>query len=378
MPKTKVNLNPKLIQKDSNLCNLFCKAKIRYKNSTCSVNMENNYLTYIIDNTSNILKYNFMTENNIPISYTLKKIIPYIPSIHQIENSSYDMEVHLYHQSSDQTKTLVVAVLINIGDNITNSSDFLWNIINPLKNTTPSTQPKSISVYSNWTPSNLLPMIRSFYTYANAGDLFNNKPEDTNTTYIIYENNVNIHIKDFKILNDSINGRNNKVSNVKYLNNLEVFYNNDLPVGLGSALKGKSYYKCQKVITNNGSKTISSNTTNINNKTKSYNFFTTSGWYTLRGIIILIIIIASLYYLIFPSLNYSFDYNKLFYEVYNSEGIEVFDPIKEQVVKLGQDELKLEKNLFLINRYIKKLIKIRTNNKLGFDLSADTFFNKFL
>lgn len=381
MPKTKVNLNSKLIRENSNLCNLFCNAKITYKNTSCSFNIEeNNYLTYTIDNTSkNTIKYNLMTENNKPITYTLKKIIPYIPSIHKIENSSYDMEVHLYHKNSDETKTLVVVVLINIGDNITNSSDFLWNIINPLKNKPPSIEPKSLGVSNNWNPNNLLPMIRSFYTYTNAGDLIDNKPEGTNTTYIIYENNVNIHIKDFNILNDSINGRNNKASNVKYLNNLEVFYNNDLPVGLGSALKGKSYYKCQKVITNNGSKTISSNTTNTKNKTKSYNFFTTPGWYTLRGILILIIIFASLYYLIFPSLNYSFDYNKLVYEVCkSSKVIEVFDPIKKQVVKLDSDQLKLEENLFLTNRYIKELIKIKTNNKLCLDLGADTFFNSIL
>ena len=394
MTKTTVNLNPKLNPKKSSLCNLFCKAKITYKNSSCSVNIENNYLTYLItSNTSsnNTLKSNFMNENNISISYTLKKIIPYIPPIHQIEDSSNDMEVHLYHENKDQTKYLIVSILINKNDNITKSSDFLWNIINPLRTITLSNQPKSISVSNNWNPNNLLPVIRSFYTYSNAGDLINNKPEGTKTTYIIYENNVNINSNDFNILNEKLNGKNNRISNVKYLNNLEVFYNNDLPVGLGSSLKGKSYYKCQKVITNKGSSNIESSSSSSKSKAKSYNFFTTSGWYTIRTIIVLIILFASLYYLIFPSLNYSYDYNKLVFEVCNtSKPIEIFDPLKKKVVEINVDNLKsnnlpilpddlpkYEDDLFLINKYVKKIIKIKTNNKLGLDLSADTFFNRF-
>jgi carbonic anhydrase len=360
---------------DVRVCNLMCQLKTYYKQNKCNIISDpSGLLTMSYDNGSYITY-----KSDKSSKYTLYKIMPHINAIHLINGIRHDMELHLYHKNN-QGEIIVVAILVNISDNFSNSQDFFNQFVPNLKQNETNQQNYSIDVASNWNAKNVLPSLKSFYMYQ--GSLFYT-PCEKNITWIIYENTVNINRTDYNILKEKIGhvftiepfSLNNSKSTTKRY----VYYNNDIGTGMASKAKGKIYIKCNKIEDTN--QTTTDDTTSKKKKTKatpnktniniSTSYWETSQWISLKSLITWAIAIAVCIWFIIPALNYSFEYNKALYKIVNQ-------PLEVQNT-FGINPTDYHYNGGMNNEQLQKMVTkfVSQTTNAKFDLSTDTWFNEY-
>jgi carbonic anhydrase len=376
------NQSPINIDKEKvRICNLMCQLKLKYKSSSCKISNSDNLINILYDEGSYI---QYKSDNTI--KYNLFKCVPHIPSLHKINDISYDMEFCLYHKNSSG-KLLIISVMMNENDNFSNSQDFLNQFIPNLKNINYNNlndkkdesnkldYDYSIGVASNWNIENVLPILKNFFVYKGTLPY---PPCTNDVLWIIYENSVNISKNDFSILKDRLGTNNSReiyALNANPKISRFVYYNNNIGINIGSGTKGKVIIKCKKIENNSLNfleKEKSNNKNNNNNKNKNNNnsnskeedFFKSSIWINLKFILIWIIILYIAYIFIAPSIGYSYTYNKTLFE-FKQNGKELFKETYD-ITKMNEDYVRK-----LIEKYLFKKLRI-------IDLSTDTWFNQYL
>lgn len=380
---------------ETRICNLMCQLKIHYKPNQCRIHNDNNLINILYDNGSYVI---YKSENTT--RYNLFKLVPHIPGLHKINNLGYDMELHLHHRNKEG-KILIVAILINVDQNFSNSQDFFNQFIPNLRNVTsvgevPNQSGQefsqeynySINVSSNWNVENALPVLRNFFIYKGTLPY---PPCTGDILWVIFENTVNINQSDYEILKERLvfpNSRPIFPLNTNPSINRFVYYNNDIGVGIGSKMKGKIYIKCKKIQQNKNNymetKEDSTSKNKNNNKRKKKNsddtnssdnslqeFFNSDSWKSIKNLLAWIVAIYFAFKFIIPNMNYSFEYNKALYKlVSNPTDYGVMIRNKEHKFEKGKTDPSL------LHEMVKTYLKQNTDSK--FDLSNDTWFNQWI
>ncbi len=383
---------------ETRICNLMCQLKIHYKPNQCRIQNDNNLMNILYDNDSYVI-YKSESINR----YNLFKIVPHIPGLHQVNNLGYDMELHLHHRNK-QGKILIIAILINVDQNFSNSQDFFNQFVPNLRNVTSTSQTAdqpgqefnqeynySINVSSNWNVENVLPVLRNFFIYKGTLPY---PPCSNDILWVIFENTVNINQSDFEILKERLvypNSRPIFPLNSSPTITRFVYYNNDIGVGIGSKMKGKIYIKCKKIQKNNNTyteskqsntstnsssnnnSTTTSTTTSNSTDTSLQDFFNSDTWKSVKSLLSWVVAIYIVYKYIVPNMNYSFEYNKALYNIVTNpqdytvkirDKVHIFDPLKK------------DNRNALLHEMVKAYLKENTDCK--FDLSNDTWFNQYI
>jgi carbonic anhydrase len=175
-----INTDPDVIQ----ICKSLCDFKLYYKPSKCFVNYKNNLVR---------LKYSsgsYLEFNNI--LYELTEITIHVPTLHNIDNSKYDLEICMIHKLSNDNKTtttsetpngIILCRLFEAGPHHGNPEQFINQFINEIPNETIDFN-KEISVSKDWGVNMLIPENKSYYIYDGSLPF---PPCDTNYKVIVYE-----------------------------------------------------------------------------------------------------------------------------------------------------------------------------------------------
>ena len=390
-PMCDINKNPymspiNIDTEDVRICSKMCQLKTNYKASKCNViRDESGLLTIGYGKSDSYITY----KTGKTSKYMLYKILPNINAIHLINGIRHDMELHLYHKNSIG-EIIIVAILVNINDSFSDSQDFFSQFIPKLKYNETNQQDYSIDVATNWNVKNALPTLRSFYTYQ--GSLFYT-PCTTGITWIIYENIVNINRSDYDILREKIafiftiepfplNKKNNDTV-LKTAPKRYVYYNNDINVGTSAQTKGKIYIKCNKIKKAGENSNAKQDSKGVNSMmmddkttndqtTDTLSYWESTQWLTIKYMIIWVVAIIICVWLVVPSLNYSFEYNKALYKIVN-EPLEIKNTFGINPDNYAYDStINNEQLRTMVTNYVSQT----TNSR--FDLSCDTWFNEWI
>lgn len=234
-------------------CKALCDIEFKYKPSKCRVNFKNNLIRFSVDKGSYAIFKG--------VSYALTEITIHTPSMHNIDDEVYDMEILLIHElSSDQDNNfnklvddtteksdtdengIIVSRLFKKGAHHGEPERFISEVINELPSEAINYN-KEISVSNDWGASLILPEKKGFYMYNGS------KPFPPCT-----EKYVVVVLEDIGIIGETTTdiifkhvGRN--IRPLKPIYNREIFYNTGiktkLTLGTNTALTDK-YLKCVK------------------------------------------------------------------------------------------------------------------------------------
>lgn len=320
-------------------CNLLCSVEFNYSPTDWKVTFKNdselNRFYYEVSKKANTydLKYNGDV-------YNLYEIEFYSKSIHKIKqkdgtDQSYDCEMCMYHKSQDNTKIVVLSVFLQQQWIYNISQVFFQQLIEPIFSGTLVDEQKSVdvSVDSNWSPYQGIPLKKSFYIYKGSS------PHPTKqckvngtvveTTWILFETVVPILSTDYKHLIDSIFGSEKKQKHIgnngtdyfksQTVGTRPVYYNNGENV-VGNMDGGKVYVKCTRLnrnvdgtskdssdeygseSSNNGSGEGNSGGNNIKSKIKKFIYGPLSSSFKSPGVDALSIMLFSFIYVIICSI----------------------------------------------------------------------------
>jgi len=215
MPKSNVCASGKL-QTPINIpsskalrCNSLCDLTFYYRTSQANFIHNGNTIIIDYDNGSYII-YNSEVFQLDKISFT-------IPSSHKIDNNSYPMEVHLNHRSTDTGRLFIIAVLFEINDATSSSQMFFDLIYNSLPKN--SGQQNSINTPEEWNAYNLIPDIKSFFTYSGS---LPRSPCTEDVTWVVFEGTNNVTTKFYDNLRKLIS---NNARPIQKLNKRKILYN---------------------------------------------------------------------------------------------------------------------------------------------------------
>ena len=166
------------------LCNTLCDFSLHYKPGTCKVNFKNNQV---------IIKYgsgSFLEYKHI--LYELKEIHVHVPTLHTIDGSKFDLELLFIHtisdnntvsKKSDTPNGVILSRLYESGPHHGGTESFLNQFINEVPKET-SQFDVEVNVSEDWSALMCQPKNRSFYMYDGSLPY---PPCDTNYKVIVYE-----------------------------------------------------------------------------------------------------------------------------------------------------------------------------------------------
>jgi len=235
-----INTDPNLIQ----ICKSLCDFKLHYKSSKCFVNYKNNLVR---------LKYSFgsyLEYNNV--LYELSEITIHVPTLHNIDNSKYDLEICMIHKLSSDNKTttnsdtpkgIILCRLFEGGPHHGNPEQFINQFINEIPKESIDNY-KEIIVSNDWSANMLIPENKSYYIYDGSLPF---PPCDTNYKVIVYEDIGSIGETNLEIFKLNI-GENIRVTQdigervVMY----KPYYKNDSKSESKIEISTNKYLKCSK------------------------------------------------------------------------------------------------------------------------------------
>jgi len=212
-----------IISSNTQTCEELCDLKFFYRTSMCT-----------LTNTSKEFRIQYDAGSTVKYKddvYLLEEISYSRPSSHIIDGKQYDAEMLLYHKNNITKNILVISILLQVESNdITSASkSFLDQFIDYIP--TSSYTSKQINLGYDWNIFNLLPEVKSFYTYQ--GSLLKS-PCTENVTWIIMKNPVYASTRFFDTIkrlfpednNRGCKDRTNRKC-TQPLNNRVVYYNSN-------------------------------------------------------------------------------------------------------------------------------------------------------
>ena len=159
-------------------CGALCDLIVYYRSSYCNMVNTGKNLILDYDNGSYIV-YNTQV-------FELDKISFSIPALHTIDRFSYPIEVHLNHRNPDTGEILVIAIFLDVNDATSKSSMFIELFGRNIP--TKKGDQKKINTPESWRAYDLLPELKSFYTYKGS---LTRTPCSENVTWLVMDNPIN-------------------------------------------------------------------------------------------------------------------------------------------------------------------------------------------
>tara|TARA_B110001469_G_C9632093_1_gene316323 strand:- start:313 stop:1458 length:1146 start_codon:yes stop_codon:yes gene_type:complete len=235
-----INIDTENIQK----CTSLCDFTTIYKESKCFVNYKNNLIRIKYSQGSYVEYQNIL--------YELKEITIHTPTMHNIDNTKYDMEVCLIHSLSSDNKTtttsdtpdgIMLCRLFESGPHYGPAETFINQIINELPKEDIDYD-KEIDVSETWSANMLMPENKSFYMYDGSLPF---PPCNTNYKVIVYEDIGRIgktNLEIFKLnIGDNIRLTQDLGSRVVMY---KAHYKDDTPQNGEDILTNNKYLKCSE------------------------------------------------------------------------------------------------------------------------------------
>lgn len=260
-------------------CDSKCDYNFKYQNSSCVGKNIGNYISLSYDNSSSTIKYN-------SISYNVKDVRIYHPSLHSYNGNKSDAELIIIHISNTGESPLLVCIPIRLSST---STPMLANVVSTMARNAPTEGDSTTIKMSDYNLSRIIPK-KGFYTYT-ATEPYQPCIETVN--FIVYDiNDASLSITDeiYNKLKDII--KNNDVK-TKENNSVKFFYNSKGP---NTISEDDIYIDCKPV-------GESDETTTIINETGSGNY--DYSWDSLKnnnafqffiGVLIFMVILAVINY----------------------------------------------------------------------------------
>ena len=189
-------------------CATLCDLLFYYRSSKIFLENIGNDITLTYDNGSYIV-YN----NEV---YELDKISFFTDSAHKIDSESYPIEMNLYHRSPNTGKIVIISVMCNVNASASKSHSTLEVFATAFPKLG---KEHSMSTSSDWNIFEVLPEIKSFYTYEGS---LPRAPCDEGVQWIVFENSVNCSATFLGNLKPKLK---NKARPLQRLNARKVYYN---------------------------------------------------------------------------------------------------------------------------------------------------------
>ena len=194
-------------------CNALCDLIFYYKTSKCSIVSTGGNNVVMNYDTGSYVMYN--TE-----VFELEKISFSTPSAHKIDNNSYPLEINIHHRSPNSGTILIIAVLCDVNNAVSNSNNFLDMIIKSLPKRGKKTM-KEHNTPKEWNIFNAIPETKSFYLYNGS---LPRTPCSENIKWIVFENTINCSEKFYNLLKPLVD---NNIRSIQRLNGRKIYYNSN-------------------------------------------------------------------------------------------------------------------------------------------------------
>ena len=146
-----ININSSNI---SGNCDSKCDYKYKYQSSSCVGKNLGNYISLSYDNASSLINYN-------EISYYVKELRLYYPSLHSYNGNKADAELIIVHMSNTGEMPLLVCIPIKISST---STPILMNVISTMARNAPTEGNSTTIKMLEYNLGRIIPK-KGFYTY---------------------------------------------------------------------------------------------------------------------------------------------------------------------------------------------------------------------
>ena len=201
-----------IISKSTKKCDTQCNVSFFYRTSNCNL---------ILSDKALIMEYDpgsYITYNNEV--YELDKISFTNPSSHKVDNTSFPIEMHIYHKSSNTGKLLIIGIFVDINDAFSKSKMFFDLFVESIPKV--KGEQKKSNMPLDWNIFNTIPENKSFFMYE--GSIINT-PCMEGVTWIVYDDPVNCSEKFYNKLR-SISKKNTR--SIQKLNGRTVYYRDNM------------------------------------------------------------------------------------------------------------------------------------------------------
>lgn len=161
----------------SGKCELKCDYKFRYQSSSCVGKNMGDYISLSYDNTSS----SSVTFNLI--SYVVKEVRIYHPSLHSFNGNKLDAEMVIVHTSNTGEIPLLVCIPIRISNSTSISSGFFRDVVTTMSKNAPSEGDSTTIKISNYNLNFIVPK-KPFYSYTGKEPY---QPCSEKVNYVVYD-----------------------------------------------------------------------------------------------------------------------------------------------------------------------------------------------
>lgn len=218
--------------KSSGKCDLKCEYRFRYQTSSCVGKNVGDYISLSYDNSStSSVTFNL-------ISYVVKEVRLYHPSLHSFNGNKLDAEMIIVHTSNTGEMPLLVCIPIKISNSASVSSAFFKNVITTMAKNAPAEGDSTTIKMNNYNLNFFVPK-KPFYSYTGIEPY---QPCSEKVNYIVYDASE-IYLD----MPQSVYDNFKKIIKENYYtvkSGLPFFYN---PKGSNTATNDDIYIDCQPV-----------------------------------------------------------------------------------------------------------------------------------
>jgi carbonic anhydrase len=161
----------------SGKCDLKCEYKFRYQTSSCIGKNMGDYISLSYDNTSS----SSVTFNLI--SYVVKEVRIYHPSLHSFNGNKLDGEMVVVHTSNTGEMPLLVCIPIRILNSGSPSSVFFSNVIGTMSKNAPAEGDSTTIKMKNYNLNLIVPK-KPYYSYTGTEPY---QPCSEKVNYVVYD-----------------------------------------------------------------------------------------------------------------------------------------------------------------------------------------------
>jgi len=161
----------------SGKCDLKCEYRFRYQSSSCIGKNMGDYISLSYDNSSS----SSVTFNLI--SYIVKEVRIYHPSLHTFNGNKLDGEMVIVHTSNTGEMPLLVCIPIRVLNSASVSSVFFSNVVKTMSKNAPS-EGDSTTIKMNNYNLNLFVPKKPFYSYTGTEPY---QPCSEKVNYVVYD-----------------------------------------------------------------------------------------------------------------------------------------------------------------------------------------------
>ena len=161
----------------SGKCDLKCDYKFSYQTSSCVGKNMGDYILLSYDNSSSsLITFNL-------ISYVVKEVRIYHPSLHSFNGNKLDAEMVIVHTSNTGEMPLLVCIPIRISNSTSISAGFFRDVVTTMSKNAPAEGDSTTIKINNYNLNFLIPK-KPFYSYTGTEPY---QPCSEKVNYVVYD-----------------------------------------------------------------------------------------------------------------------------------------------------------------------------------------------